>query len=232
MKMDIDKSDESGFMMVEAIIYLPLVIASVVFLIYVGLFKFQEAAFIYAIERTSQFGANEVAYAGYDVFSDKIPTSVNFDWSSGSPLGDRDALKEYYKANHKNVVYLYNEIFGSTWVSANEISSEYGDVVKNAAILSIADGANYSVAIKRGILTTYVVVTVDYSIETPGIMRYLGLSKGYTYSRAACSVAINPAGFVRNVDLAVDVVDILAEQLGIDIKKVYGNISEFLDKYY
>ncbi|MBQ9591164.1 MAG: hypothetical protein IJR29_13420 [Butyrivibrio sp.] len=223
---------EDGVVMIEAIIYLPLVIATCVFLIYVGLFKFQEAAFIYAIERTAQYGANEVAYAGYDAFGDKISTAINFDWSGGSPLDDADNIRAYYKASHENFFALYNEIFGSTWVSAEEISGEYGDVIKNAALLSIADGADYSVAIKRSLISTYVLVTVSYSIDTPGIMRYLGLESRYSYSRGACSVAINPAGFVRNVDLTVDVISKIAEKIGIDVPGITGKITEFLDKYY
>ncbi len=224
------KDKENGFVMVEAIFYLPLVIATVVFLIYIALLKFQEAAFIYAIERTAQFGANEVAYAGYDVFSDDIPLSVNFDWKSGSPLDNKKNVEEYYKAKHSNILRLYHEIFGSTWVSAKEISSEYDAVVKNAAILSVADGADYSVAIKRGLLSTYVIVSVNYKFDTPGILQYLGLNKRYTYSRAACSVAINPAGFVRNVDLVVDVANIIAAKLDIDTS-VFDKILAFMKKY-
>ena len=224
--------NERGVIMVEAIIYLPLVIATSVFLIYVGLFKFQEAAFIYAINRTAQYGANEVAYAGYDVFSDKIATTVNFDWTNGNPLTDTDKIREYYHASHDNILCLYNEIFGSSWVNAEEISNEYSDVIKNAAILSIADGADYSVAIKRSLLNTYVMVTVSYSIDTPGIMKYLGLESSYSYSRGACCLAINPAGFVRNVDLTVDVIGDVAEHFGININEVFTKISSFIDKYY
>ena len=224
---------QKGVYTVEAAIYFPLTIAAVMFIIYSGLMKFQEAAFIYAIQRTSLYGANEVAYPGYDILagSSDIPLKINFDWEDDDYL-EGDVIKNYYIAGHKELKYLYNEFSGSPWTSAGELTEQMKKTAQSVSLLSYAGGADYNVEIKRSIWGSDVLVSVEYSVETPGILRYLNMKPKYSYKRVAYSSAINPTGFARNLDLAVDGIHWIADQLGIDIDGFFDKLTAAVDKFF
>lgn len=57
--------------MVEAALYFPITIAVVMAVIYLGLFKMQESYFFFQVERAAAQLAKEIAYPGYEGFTDK-----------------------------------------------------------------------------------------------------------------------------------------------------------------
>lgn len=223
---------EKGSAMVEATIYFPIVVAIVMFILYMGLLKLQEAAFIYSIERVAQYGANEVAYPGYSVFSAKISPKINFDWSAGKPIDNQAKVREYYEKSHANIANLYNEITGSPWITQKQLSDQLDDVTKKVNVLSVASGATYRVDKSRSFWGTDVIVSVEYKVDTIPILQYIGLKPSYSYKRAAYSSAVNPTGFARNIDLAVDGLKWLGEQLGINVDECFSKFSEAADKYF
>ena len=56
--------------MVEAALYFPITIAVVMAVIYLGLFKMQESYFFFQVERAAAQLAKEIAYPGYEGFTD------------------------------------------------------------------------------------------------------------------------------------------------------------------
>ena len=61
---------EKGAVMVEAVIIFPIVLFTVFFLIYLGLFKLQEMATLYQVQRVAHQGALAVASPGYEKLGD------------------------------------------------------------------------------------------------------------------------------------------------------------------
>ena len=83
--------------MVEAALYFPITIAVVMAVIYLGLFKMQESYFFFQVERTAAQLAKEIAYPGYEGFTDKEPLSdgkVDFSWEEPSD----EQVQSYYEA--------------------------------------------------------------------------------------------------------------------------------------
>lgn len=64
-------NSETGAIMVEAAIYFPITIGIVMVVLYFGLFKLQESYFFFQVERTATELAREVAYPGYESFTDE-----------------------------------------------------------------------------------------------------------------------------------------------------------------
>ena len=62
------KTSEKGAIMVEAAIYVPLVLCTVMALIYLALFNMQEYMMMYEAQRVASVVAREEAYIGYDRF--------------------------------------------------------------------------------------------------------------------------------------------------------------------
>lgn len=57
--------DENGSVMVEAVIIFPIVLMAVMAMLYYGLFKLQEAAMLYQVQRVASEGSLMVSSPGY-----------------------------------------------------------------------------------------------------------------------------------------------------------------------
>ena len=72
------KDTERGAVLVEASIYFPLVICTVIAMIYLGLFQMQEAALSYVAERVALEASRGEAYLGYHVLGMNQGRNVDF----------------------------------------------------------------------------------------------------------------------------------------------------------
>lgn len=61
-------------------------------------------------------------------------------------------------------------------------------------------------------------------------MRYFGYPDSLAYKQSATAVALDPANFVRMVDLAGDALTIVSEKLGIrgDLQKIMNGIRKYV----
>ena len=61
-------------------------------------------------------------------------------------------------------------------------------------------------------------------------MRYFGYPDSLAYKQSATAVAMDPANFVRMVDLAGDALTVVSEKLGIadDIGKIMDGIRKYV----
>ena len=91
--------------MVEAVIVFPIVLLTVFVLIYLGLFKLQEMAMLYQVQRVAHQGAHVLANPGYRELGDYTQKAIDFS-------SDPSDVNAYYKAAHDNLLVLYREIAG------------------------------------------------------------------------------------------------------------------------
>ena len=96
---------EKGAVMVEAVIVFPIVLLAVFSLIYLGLFKLQEMAMLYQVQRVAHQGAHVLASPGYQTLGDYDQKQIDF---SSDPAD----VNAYYKAAHADLFVLYRELFG------------------------------------------------------------------------------------------------------------------------
>ena len=219
--------DENGSVMVEAVIIFPIVLMAVMAMLYYGLFKLQEAAMLYQVQRVASEGSLMVSSPGYAELAGNGTKlgATSMDWDA-FPSGEEVAA--YYEAYHEDFGVLYREIMGCTWLDSREVET-FGDRVLNTvSVLAAGRLFQPKVEIERDFWGSSVVAQVRYEVRTPGVLRFFGLPDQISFQQGAYRRAANPAGFMRNTDLAGDALVVISEKLGLD--QQLGKITECLGK--
>lgn len=223
--------------MIEAAIYVPLVLCTVMALIYLALFNMQEYMMMYEVQRVASVVAREEAYIGYDKFGMGAENEIDFAWGSGNYPSETD-ITAYYEAHNDTVSEMYREIgsllhlAGVPGPDPSKYMGRFGNAAIDASLLAFGTISQPDIDIKYGLLGTQVTVTITHSIPMPGVIRYLGLKDGLTMYESAYTYSGNPSEFVRNVDLAVDLTSYIFEKLGLSDKynSFLSKTSEILGK--
>ena len=117
---------------------------------------------------------------------------------------------------------------GCTWLDSREVET-FGDRVLNTvSVLAAGRLFQPKVEIERDFWGSSVVAQVRYEVRTPGVLRFFGLPDQISFQQGAYRRAANPAGFMRNTDLAGDALVVISEKLGLD--QQLGKITECLGK--
>lgn len=215
--------NEKAAVMVEAAIVFPIVLFTVFALIYLGLFKLQEMAMLYQVQRVAHQGAMAVAVPGYETLGVYDGQGIDFETRP-------EDVDVYYEAAHKDLLTLYREIAGcGSWITERDLQDFQQSLSASTLLLAGAGYADQDVHIIRGLFSTKVEAEVAFQFHTPGVMRFFGFSDELQYKQTAVSAAMNPAGFVRSIDLAGDACVIISEKLGIDDE--LGKIMDGIRKY-
>ena len=224
--------NEKGAVMVEAVIIMPMVLMAVFFLIYLGLIKLQDMAILYQVQRTAHQGSMVVAspgyakLAGYGAYDTKQIDRIPIDFYA-SP----DAVEDYYKAYHEHLGVLYREIFGyGAWISQREMQNFLEKMGEDTMILAGVSLLDEEATVDSHLLSTEVNAEVTFGFPAPGVLRYFGYEGEMRFKQGATATAVNPAGFVRNVDLACDAMGYASKKLGIDghVEKIREGIVKYL----
>lgn len=232
-RLDIQGSDgmrimknEDGVIMVEASIYMPLVLCTVMALLYLALFNMQEYLLMYQAQRVSAAVSREEAYLGYKELGMGRDNEIDFSWG-GARAPSEAKVKSYYKAHHSKVSALYREtrLLGLSGETDENYAARFAGAAHESALIVLGSISSPEVEVERGFLGTEVKVTITHSLPVPGVLKYLGYEEGTTLRVAAYSYALNPGEFVRNVDLAADLVSYIMEKMGLS-----GSYQEFLGK--
>lgn len=224
--------DNKGAVMVETVIIFPIVMMTVFFLIYLGLIKLQDMGILYQVQRTAHQGSMVVANPGYADLSSL--SAYNLKQIDREPIDfamSSVAVDTYYGAYHENLIVLYREIFGSGgWTSEAEMQDFLEKMGDDTMVLAGVDLLTENAEIHRGLLSTRVNAEVTFGFPTPGVLRYFGYEGEMRFKQGATATAINPSGFVRNVDLACDVAGYASKKLGIDegVNKILEGIKKYL----
>lgn len=216
--------------MVEASIYMPIVLCTVMALLYLALFNMQEYLMLYQAERVAFVAAREEAYLGYEDFGMGADNEIDFDWGDGN-IPSADKISSYYQAYFDRVTSMYREvgtalsIAGVTDEDGSGYTSRFGDAARQASLIALGTVSAPEVEIDTTFWGTDITVTITHSLPIPGVIRYLGYDNEATIRMAAYSYSVNPGEFVRNVDLASDLMSYIMEKCGLS--KSY---DEFLNK--
>ncbi|MBB5264713.1 hypothetical protein HNP82_001841 [Catenibacillus scindens] len=220
--------NENGAIMVEAAIYMPIVLCTVMALIYLALFNMQEYMMMYQVQRVAAVAAREEAYIGYDVFGMGADNEIDFP-EGGLPSSGE--VTEYYGAYHGRLSTLYREVadvlsaIGVAESDGGSYTSRFASDARRSTLIALGTVSAPEVEIDTGFFGTEITVTMTHSIPLPGVLAYLGYDADTTIRTVAYSYSMNPSAFVRNVDLATDLVDYIMEKLGYS-----DGYNEFLQK--
>lgn len=218
-----EKKNENGSVMVEAALYMPIVLCTVMALLYLALFNMQEYLLMYQTQKIAAVASREEAYLGYEKFGMGSGKEIDFSWGEGAVPSAAD-VTAYYEAYHSRLSSLYRGI-GRGAGSGTDYSSRFSNTARESAIIALGNISTPKIKVDRGFLGTEITVTITHSLPMPGILKYLEYEGGTTIRTSAYSYSVNPSEFVRNVDLASDLMSYIMEKLGLS-----KNYNEFLNK--
>lgn len=219
---------ENGAIVVEASIYMPLVLCTVMALLYLALFNMQEYMLMYHAQKIASVVSREEAYLGYEEFKMGENNEADFSWGEGN-VPSAAVVTSYYTAHHHRMSDLYREIGrGLPIGEESDYSSRFSGAVRESALIALGNISSPEVQIDRGFLGTDINVTIAHGIPVPGALKYLGYGGNTTLRVAAYSYSVNPSEFVRNVDLAVDLISYIMDKL--EMSKDYHAFLDQVDK--
>ncbi len=217
--------DENGAIMVEATIYMPLVLCTVMALLYLALFNMQEYMLMYQVQKVAAVAAREEAYLGYEKFGMGRGKEIDFAWGEGN-TPSKETVTAYYEAHHTGMSDLYREIGrGLSGSARSDYSSRFSNAARESALIVLGSISNPEVEVDAGLLGTEVKVKITHSLPVPGVLKYLDYHGGSTIRAAAYTYSVNPGEFVRNVDLAADLMSYIMDKF-----RLSKNYNDFLSK--
>lgn len=222
---------ENGSIMVEAALYTPLVLCTVMVLLYLALFNMQEYMLMYHAQKIAAAVSREEAYLGYEKFGMGSSARADFSWGEAK-APDLETVTAYYTAHHERLSDLYREIKNLlSGGPRGDYSSRFATAVGETTLLVLGNISSPDVQIDRGFLGTDIKVTITHSLPVPGVLKYLDYNDSMTLRVAAYNYSVNPSEFVRNVDLAVDLVSYIMDKLGLskNYNEFLGKVNEVLD---
>lgn len=218
---------EKGAVMVEASIYFPVVLGIVFAVIYISLWKIEDCAAYFAAQKVANSAAAALQHEDFDLLygnSDKVTldTTVDFTYEADSVV-PQQYVKAYYKGSGTNGKKLY------TKVKIN--SAEYENALKKLVdqtkfVPFKLKNDDVKVKINSGLLRSNVTVDIAIGFDTPGIMKYIGFDDEIKFHSKGYQFVTEPVEFIRNTDLAIDLIEYLFDRLGITPK-----IEAFTSKF-
>ena len=117
-------------------------------------------------------------------------------------------------------------------ISKDNMKEKLENMVNSSKLLKI-DNTECTVNFKRSLLNTTIVVTVKDNIKMPAFLKYIGLDNNWSRSVTATSVVTDPAEFIRNLDMAQDVINYILDKLGLSgrLETLINKVSGFYNKY-
>ena len=146
--------NENGAIMVEATIYMPLVLCTVMALLYLALFNMQEYMMMYESQRVAAVAAREEAYLGYETFNMGADNEIDFDWGGGMPSSDD--VQNYYKAYSGKTTDMYREmktildISGITEENGGKYTTKFADAARQSTLIALGSISEPEVEIDTG----------------------------------------------------------------------------------
>lgn len=229
---------QKGSVLVEYAIYFPMILCTVVAMLYIGLFHMQESALGHIAEQAAVEAAREAAYPSYKVFHMNSGNDPDFEWGGNAP--SKSDVESYYAAQHETIGDLYREVGqiaqffkslfgGAASAGFSEAEEKYAAVTAGIKMISAGTIGNpviNSVKMESDFLSCSIKVTIEHQFQAPGVFRYLGIAEeNYTLKTVAVKRALNPAQFARNVDLADDMVHFVLRKFGVE-----DTLDDLLDK--
>lgn len=146
--------------------------------------------------------------------------------------GEREIPSEgevtsYYKAYHNRLRNLYRGI-GRAFSGGGarlDYNARFSDAARESTLIVLGNISNPEIQVDRGFLGTEIKVTIRHSLPVPGVLKFLNYEGGTTLRVASYSYSVNPSEFVRNVDLAADLVSYIMKKFGLG-----DSYSAFLEK--
>lgn len=199
--------------MVEATILFPII-----FMIFAGLMLMAMYLPTRALlQRATQYTATALATERSDTWLRCDPATGEYYW-----LNSREDLGTVYST-------VFSALKGNNRDEANA-AEQLVENLENAGLVNVSGTLEVEYGVLNYIVYKEIIVTATKTIRMPVDLTFVGLKNEIPITVSSTAVVQNGDEFVRNIDLAVDLVTGLSEKYGLD--ETFGKIGEFLNKFY
>lgn len=235
------RSEKGAASVLEAAIVLPVAFIVVILFVFLGFTYVQRAYLQYHASKLSEYISKSILYPGYQYIQHPFYTSSGN--NNGVKLDDvNKAMKNNdpyrYLAGLFKSEYKIKDVDGRNIVetSADKMVKEYltkhgflkasgGDLKEPNGYTHSANDNGFICAISADTSKVSVYIAQNYMFSS--FFRMIGMGNKYTTISGQCTSFISDSvEFVRNTDMAFDAANILAEKLGIDVKKIKETIGK------
>ena len=203
-------ADTRGDAAVEAAFLFPIIIMICAALVLLSVYLPLRAA----MQRSTQFAATAIATERSDTWLRFDPDTISYHW-----LESRRELGSVYGS-------LIGAFIGNNRDDEDNarqavINMEKKNIVKPKDDLTVEYGVvNY-------ILYKEIVVSATRTIPLPVNLTFVGMPEEMRLSVTSTAVVVNGDEFIRNMDLAVDVMDAL-----FNVREIFSGLGRICDKFY
>ncbi len=209
--------DDKGDVIVEATILFPIII--MIFAAFVMLATYMPVRG--NVQRAAQYAASIISVQESD-------TWIKF---------DKDQLKQQWleKSELPNV---YAQALGAIFETSHERSEKQGvaetivkAILDNGIVSNNGEITDIDCEVKNYVIYKEIVVTVEYEVQMPLKLSFIGFDNKYTVSESATAIVTDGDGFVRNIDMLTDFVNYLNKKYNLKLDKLsecLGKVFEFM----
>ena len=214
------RSEKGAVSVIEAALVYPVVIFTVVTLIYMGMYIYDVSLLNDRARTAAVTAAKTVTFTGYDELGD-VYSSLELDPKAPAP--DRAHVDKYYSESSPYRYFVNGK-------ADDKFAAKVCDYASGGMFRG--SGVTCTVDVKRKLFDREVVVTVEKNVTLPGILRLSGVKTGRKMTATASAVTSDPAEFVRNTDLVMEAATVIGNKTGISgkVSAMRGRISETLGK--
>lgn len=228
-KMDREREANRGSAtLVEMCFVFPIVLIVICALLYYGLYFLQAAVVNSYAQKAALEVSRLVSISGYEEFGN-ISTATDFDWDGNIP--DQETVNRVVSEHDP---YRYLDFSEGVAVASEEdvelVEAELVSLLKASSFLGGEPTCNIEVS--NYFLVQSVTVTVEQSFETPFFLTFFGMQDELKLITSVQAGATSPTEFVRNIDIAYDLVNYLLKKLNIgSIDTFVKKVNEFKTNY-
>lgn len=203
-------ADTRGDAAVEAAFLFPIIIMICAALVLLSIYLPLRAA----MQRSTQFAATAIA-------TERSDTWLRF---------DPDTLSYHWLESRRELGSVYGSLIGAFTGNNRDDEDNARQAVINMEKKNIVKPKNdltveYSVV--NYIIYKEIVVSATRTIPLPVNLTFVGMPKEMRLSVTSTAVVVNGDEFIRNMDLAVDVMDAL-----FNVREIFSGLGRICDKFY
>ncbi|MDP4181412.1 MAG: pilus assembly protein TadE [Bacillota bacterium] len=214
------KDNKRGSITVEASIIVPTVIISLIVLIYICVFLYQQS-YIKSIANTAaQRGADVWNNSKRDMYIEymdkKEIADTSLYWRFSEFISGGEKQKKVDKVN----AFVKNSVSKYTILSKNNLSQ-----LKSGSLSVRCDIDDYIIYKKLKVS-----IEEDYDFPLKGLLKSFGFESALKISANSEAVISDPVEFVRNTDFTVDTVREIDQKTGGKLEGVLDKVNGAFDK--
>lgn len=207
-----NKEEAGALSVIEMTLIFPLVLVTVGFLIYLGIFMLQTITLYNDAQRIAVIASKEAAMPGYTKLygGQNISTKADFNWSESYVPGAE--IVNAVMQTHKPYRYWSSNFIDSSVKESLEESLE--KLVTDTSLINHSI-VECTITTTNNVISQAVQVRIVKRINVPEFLSLLGITNAFDIDVTATAVVGDVAEFVRNVNMVFDLTDFLFDELHI-----------------